>query len=82
MDRNVRGGTLLIKTAGAQSEVEVSGTRMDIIFNWTALTNQICQTIGVPPIALAAMLPGLISDYKRNALKCEIKMEGKAGAGR
>ena len=52
MDRNVRGGTLLIRTVGDQSEVEVSGTRMDIIFNWTALTNQICQTIGVPPIAL------------------------------
>ena len=74
MDRNVRGGTLLIRTAGDQSEVEVSGTRMDIIFNWTALTNQICQTIGVPPIALAAMMTGLISDYKRNALNCKIKM--------
>lgn len=45
MDGNIRGGTLLIRTAGDQSEVEVSGTRMDIIFNWTALTNQICQTI-------------------------------------
>ena len=82
MDRNVRGGTLLIRTAGDQSEVEVSGTRMDIIFNWTALTNQICQTIGLPPIVLAAMLPGLISDYQRNVLKCEIKMEGKTGAER
>ena len=82
MDTNVRGGTLLIRTAGDQSEVEVSGTRMDIIFNWTALTNHICQTIGAPPIALAAMLPGLISDYQRNALKYEIKMEGKAGAER
>ncbi len=46
MDGNIRGGTLLIRTVGDQSEVEVSGTRMDIIFNWTALTNQICQTIG------------------------------------
>ncbi len=70
MDTNVRGGTLLIRTAGDQS--------MDIIFNWTALTNQICQTIGAPPIALAAMLPGLISDYQRNALKYEIKMGGSA----
>ena len=57
MDGNIRGGTLLIRTVGDQSEVEVSGTRMDIIFNWTALTNQICQTIGAPPIALAAITP-------------------------
>ena len=82
MDGNIRGGTLLIRTVGDQSEVEVSGTRMDIIFNWTAQTNQICQTIGAPPIALTVMLPGLISDYQRNTLKCEIKMEGKAGAER
>ena len=26
-----------LRTVGDQSEVEVSGTRMDIIFNWTAL---------------------------------------------
>lgn len=82
MNNKVRDGTLLIRTAGDQSSVEVSGTRMDIIFNWTALTNQICQTIGAAPIVLAAMLPGLISDYQRNALKCEIKMEGETRDGR
>ena len=82
MEGKIRGGILLIRTVGNQSEVEVSGTRMDIIFNWTALTNQICQTIGAPPTALAAMLPRLSSDYQHNALKCEIKMEGKAVAER
>ena len=33
MDRNVRGGTLLIKTTGDQSEVEISGSSADIMFN-------------------------------------------------
>ncbi|MCI8538275.1 MAG: hypothetical protein HFF18_06375 [Oscillospiraceae bacterium] len=80
MDKNIRGGTLLIRTAGEQSNVEISGTRTDIIFNWTALTNQICQTIGLSPLALAVMMPEMISDYRRNAIKCEIKMEGKADA--
>ena len=73
MDRNVRGGTLLIRTAGDQSEVEISGASADIIFNWTALTHQVSKALNVPP-----MLPHLVSDYQRTALKYEIRMGGSA----
>ena len=48
MDRNVRGGTLLIKTTGDQSEVEISGSSADIMFNWTALTHQVSKTLNIP----------------------------------
>ena len=64
MDKNVRGGTLLISTIGNRSNVEISGTKADILFNWTALPHQICKTAGIPPIALAAMLPQLVRDRK------------------
>ena len=77
MDRNVRGGTLLIKTTGDQSEVEISGSSADIMFNWTALTYQVSEALNIPPIALAAMLPQMVSDYQRTALKYEIKMGGR-----
>lgn len=82
MNGKVRGGTLLIRTSGDQSEVEIAGTPADIMFNWTALTRQVCKHLDLPPIALAAMLPQLISDYQRTDLKYEVEMEGKAGAGR
>lgn len=49
MDRNVRGGTLLIKTTGDQPEVEISGSSADIMFNWTALTHQVSKTLNIPP---------------------------------
>ena len=58
MDRNVRGGTLLIRTAGDQSEVEISGASADIIFNWTALTHQVSKALNVPLVALAG--PGML----------------------
>ena len=77
MDRNVRGGTLLIKTTGDQSEVEISGSSTDIMFNWTALTHQVSKTLNIPPVSLAAMLPHLVGDYQRTALKYEIRMGGK-----
>lgn len=80
MDRNVRGGILLIRTAGDQSEVEVSGTPRDIMFNWTALTHQVSKALNIPPIALAGMLPGLLQDYQSHALKYEVKM-GRMGHG-
>ena len=57
MNRSVRGGTLLIRTAGDQSEVEISGNSADIMFNWTALTYQVSEALNIPPIALDAMLP-------------------------
>ena len=78
MDKKMMGGTLLIRTSGDRSNVEISGTKADILFNWTALTHQICKTAGIPPIALAAMLPQLVSDYQQHSLKDEVRMERKA----
>lgn len=78
MDKNVRGGTLLISTIGNRSNVEISGTNWDILFNWTALTNKICKVIGIPPIDLAAMLPQLVSYYQHNDFKSEVRTEGSS----
>ena len=75
-----RGGKLSITTQGDRSQVEVAGTPVDIIFNWTALTNQVCKTLGVPPIALAAMLPQMVSEYQGTALKSEMRMGGEVRA--
>ena len=72
-----RGGKLSITTQGDRSQVEVAGTPVDIIFNWTALTYQVSEALNIPPIALAAMLPQMVSDYQRTALKYEIKMGGR-----
>lgn len=80
MEKEVRRGTLFIKTTGDSSEVAVEGTCRDIMFNWIALTNQICKTLGTSPALLAMAMPHMIRDYQQHALKCEIKMEGKAGA--
>lgn len=77
MDKNVRGGTLLIKTAGDHSDVEISGAFADIMFNWTALTHQVSKVLNISSIVLAAMLPQMVSDYQRTAIKYEIKMGGR-----
>ncbi len=79
MERKVKCGTLAITTRGNQSETEISGTGLDIMFNWIALTHQVCKTLNVPPTVLAAMLPQAIADYHRNDLKCEIKVAVKGG---
>ena len=82
MNGRTRKGTLLITTQGDQSQVEIAGTPTDIMFNYTALTTQICKTLNLPPLALAGMLPKLVDDYQNHALKYEVKMEGKARADR
>lgn len=81
MEKEVRGGILLIKTIGDGSEVVVKGTARDIVFNWIALTNHICKTLGIPSALLAMSMPQMIRDYQQHALKCEIKLEEKAGTG-
>lgn len=71
----------MIRTVGDSSEVEISGTAQDIMFNWTALTNQVCKTFDIHPALLAMSMSQMIRDYQQHALKYEIKVEGKAGAG-
>lgn len=69
-------GTLSITTDGEQSQVQISGTPADIMFNWTALTHQVSETLGIEPVALAVGLPQLVSDYKRTiSAKNGVKME-------
>lgn len=69
MNRMIRGGKLCIETNGDQSTVEVAGTGKDILFNWTALTHQICRQLDVEPSILALAMPGMLRDYERKQLK-------------
>ena len=62
MDRKSK---LYIETEHGKSEAEMSGTPAEIMFNWAALTNQICQKLNLSPTHLALMLPGLLGSYQR-----------------
>lgn len=62
-------GRLCVESSGAQTKVEVQGKRTDVMFNWTVLTHTICKDLGIPPLALAGMLPTLIQDYEKKILK-------------
>lgn len=69
MQGKVRSGKLSIETHGSESTAEISGCGEDIIFNWIALTNQICKALHIPPAALAVSMPGMVADYERRDLK-------------
>lgn len=69
MQGKVRSGKLSIETHGDQSTAEICGSGEDIIFNWTALTDQICKALHISPAALAASMPRMIADYERRSLK-------------
>ena len=60
-----RKSKLYIKTDHGRSEAEISGTPAEIMFNWSALTNQICLKFNLSPAQLALMLPGLLGTYRR-----------------
>ena len=62
MDRKSK---LYIETDHKRSEAEIVGTPSEIMFNWAALTNQICLKLNLPPTQLALMLPGLLGSYQR-----------------
>ncbi len=76
---NVRGGVLSIRTRGDQSEVEVAGTKEDILFNWVAITHQVSRMLNVPPELLAMAMPTAVQDYLRHDLNFEIRTSEKAG---
>lgn len=59
-----RESKLYIKTTNSQSEAEISGTQAEIMFNWAALTNQICRKLHLHPAQLSLMLPGLLGNYQ------------------
>ena len=69
MENTKGGGIMRIETNGDRSTVEITGTTQDIIFNWVALTHQMTEVTGILPLVLAATLPNMIEDYKRNELK-------------
>lgn len=62
MDRKSK---LYIETEHGKSEAEMSGTPAEIMFNWAALTNQICLKLSLSPMQLAFTLPGLLGNYQR-----------------
>jgi len=60
-----RSSKLWIETNGEQANAEICGTPAEIMFNWAALTNQICLKLHLSPTQLAFMLPGLLGRYQR-----------------
>lgn len=40
------------------------GSRKDLVFNWTAITSQVCKELGIPPFLLAAAMPDMVRDYE------------------
>lgn len=75
---------LYIETTNGRSEAEVIGTEAEILFNWTALTNIVCQKLHLAPTQLALMLPGMLDTFTRSALKqaMEIDVAAIRRAGR
>lgn len=65
MEEKTKRGVLAIRSDGSQSKVEINGTPADILFNWIALTCQVCQVLKIPELALAGMLPQMVADYSR-----------------
>lgn len=61
MDRKSK---LYIETTSTQSNAEITGTPAEIMFNWAALTNQICRKLNLHPAQLSLMLPGLLGSYQ------------------
>lgn len=74
MNNMIRGGKLCIETNGDRSTVEIAGTPSDLLFNWTALTYQICKSLHTDPLSLALVMPGMLRDYEQKQLK-DSKME-------
>ncbi len=60
-----RSSKLRIETSGEESNVEICGTRDEILFNLAALMNQICQKLNISPMHLTFILPGMIDIYQR-----------------
>lgn len=60
-----RKSKLYIETDHGQSEAEIVGTPSEIMFNWSALTNQICLKLNLSPTQLAFMLPGMLGTCQR-----------------
>lgn len=61
-------GKLYIKTSGGQAIVEIEGTSGEILFNWAALTDTITKKLHIPPIALAAAMPGILDAYRKDLM--------------
>lgn len=56
-----RKSVLHVEMVGNRSEVEIRGTRSEILFNLAALTNQVCKKINLEPALFSIMLPSLIA---------------------
>ena len=51
-----RGGYLSVKTDGDKSEIEVAGTKYDLVFNLTLLTMAVADNLNLPVGLLLAMV--------------------------
>lgn len=57
-------GMLSIKTDSDGSTINIAGTEGEILFNWVALTHNVCKTLNIDPVHLAAYMPGLVTEFK------------------
>lgn len=46
-------------------QMRILGDKADLLFNWTAITSQVCKELGIPPFLLAATMPDMIRDYDK-----------------
>lgn len=46
-------------------QMRILGDLKDLVFNWTAITSQVCKELGIPPFLLAASMPDMVRDYEK-----------------
>lgn len=47
-------------------QTRILGNKADLLFNWTAITSQVCKELGIPPFLLAATMPDMVRDYDKS----------------
>ena len=60
MERNGKGGLILVQQSGDGVTIEVAGTVSEILTNWVLVTSDVCEQLHISPVVLAAMMPGMV----------------------
>ena len=64
MERNGKGGLILVQQSGDGVTIEVAGTVSEILANWVLVTSDVCEQLQISPFALAAMMPGMVMEVR------------------
>lgn len=65
-------------------QLTIVGNKKDMVFNWTAITSQVCKELGIPPILLAASMPSMVQEYDKclsGATRIAVHIPNKNGGG-